>query len=131
MSIATYLDWQQHAVHVEQRVVQLIPKQTWQHSKKDNDNGVEKQDVGNADPNGQPAPPVIHRQVNGAHDAITQSLSCASIRVQLVLPMTCTQAMTSLSSDLTSVVSVSRHVQSQGTDFVILHVNDQTPRCAM
>lgn len=114
-SLAKHFDRQQLTVHVSQQVVQSIILQTWQHSKQEDDDGIEKQDVGNADPNGQPAPPVVNRQVNGAHDAITQSLSCRSIWIQLILPVTCRQAITSLSSqfDFCGVVAVT----------VTVHVN--------
>lgn len=62
---------------------------TWQDGEKDDNDGVEEQDVGNRNPNGQPAPPVVNRHANGLQDAVTQGLSCSSIRVQLVLPVTC------------------------------------------
>lgn len=78
----------QHAKHAKQ-VVQWTVVHTWQDSEKDDDDDIEKEDVGNGNPNGQPAPPVVDRQVDGPHDAITQGLSCPSIWVQLILPVTC------------------------------------------
>ena len=86
-------------VHLNSCQYSVKVVQTWQDSEKDDDDDIQKEDAGNADPNGQPAPPVLHRQVNGAHNAITQSLSCPSIWVQLVLPVTCRQGMTSSSSN--------------------------------
>lgn len=82
---------QQH----KKQVIQCDYGHTWQDSEKDDDDAIEKEDVGNADPNSQPAPPVVNRQVNGAHDAITQSLACPSVWVQLVLPVTCRQGTSS------------------------------------
>ena len=62
-------------------MVQGRSVQTWQHGEKEDDDGIEEDDVGNADPYGQPAPPVVNRQVKGAHDAITQRLPCSPIWV--------------------------------------------------
>ena len=65
-------------------------KLTWQDSEQDHNDDVEEDDVGNADANGQPAPPVVDWQAKGGQDAVTQSLCCV-VGVHLVLPVTCSQ----------------------------------------